>query len=90
MKIDEKMKTVKDIATISWSWHKSILILSKKLDDEELYTRAIRLQTDAMLEFMLNVILRMEKNNKVRKKLADYYSKEMIELMDSHIDENIK
>lgn len=88
MKIDEKMKIIKDIAVIGWSWHKSILILSKKLDDEELYTRAIRLQTDAMLEFMSNVILRMEKNNKVRKKLADYYSKEMIELMDSHIDEN--
>ena len=86
MKISTQMKIVKDIALLSWSWHTSILLLCKRLDDEKLYQQSIKMQTEVILEFLSNTILRITKNNKVRKKLADYYSKEIRKMMNDNID----
>ena len=44
------------------------------------------MQTEVILEFLSNTILRITKNNKVRKKLADYYSKEIRKMMNDNID----
>jgi hypothetical protein len=88
MTIDDKMKIVENIAVISDSWDKMLLIMCKKLDDKKLYENTVALQTEVMFEMLTNTVLRMTKNNKVRKKLAEYYCTKKLELLDSRSDDN--
>jgi len=88
MTIDDKMKIVENIAVISDSWDKMLLIMCKKLDDKKLYEHTVALQTEVMFEMLTNTVLRMTKNNKVRKKLAEYYCTKKLDLLDSRNDES--
>ena len=88
MTIDDKMKIVENIAVISDSWDKMLLIMCKKLDDKKLYEHTVALQTEVMFEMLTNTVLRMTKNNKVRKKLAEYYCTKKLELLDTRNDNN--
>jgi len=88
MTIDDKMKIVENIAVISDSWDKMLLIMCKKLDDKKLYEHTVALQTEVMFEMLTNTVLRMTKNNKVRKKLAEYYCTKKLDLLDSRNDDN--
>ena len=88
MTIDDKMKIVENIAVISDSWDKMLLIMCKKLDDKKLYENTVALQTEVMFEMLTNTVLRMTKNNKVRKKLAEYYCTKKLEFLDSRSDDN--
>ena len=88
MTIDDKMKIVENIAVISDSWGKMLLIMCKKLDDKKLYENTVALQTEVMFEMLTNTVLRMTKNNKVRKKLAEYYCTKKLELLDTRNDNN--
>lgn len=88
MTIDDKMKIVENIAVISDSWDKMLLIMCKKLDDKKLYENTVALQTEVMFEMLTNTVLRMTKNNKVRKKLAEYYCTKKLELLDTRNDNN--
>ena len=88
MTIDDKMKIVENIAVISDSWDKMLLIMCKKLDDKKLYENTVALQTEVMFQMLTNTVLRMTKNNKVRKKLAEYYCTKKLELLDTRNDNN--